>query len=156
MERVIDLHIRSELESSIPLHHTQFAYLKGKSTVTALHHLVSKIETSFRCKEVALCAFLDIEEAFNNTGYDSITHALRCRNMDALTINWIRAMLMHRNISASWGATSVSIRAVGGCPQGGVLSPLLWSLVIDDLLYQLHERGLTTIRYTDDLVVVVS
>jgi hypothetical protein len=50
----------------------QFAYQAGKSTVSALHRLVNKIEKALRYKEVALSAFVDIQGAFDNTGFESI------------------------------------------------------------------------------------
>jgi hypothetical protein len=50
----------------------QFAGLAGKSTVSALHHLVTKIEKVPRYKLVALSAFVDIQGAFDNTGFESI------------------------------------------------------------------------------------
>jgi hypothetical protein len=43
-----------------------------------------------------------------------------------------------------------------GCPQGGVLSPLLWSLVVDDLLWGLNNSGYYTLRYTDDIAILIN
>jgi hypothetical protein len=57
------------LESFTPLHRNQFAYQPGKSTETALHQLVTRIEKTLDAKGIALGAFLDIEEAFYNTSY---------------------------------------------------------------------------------------
>jgi hypothetical protein len=57
MEKLIDLHIRSKYLVRHPLHKMQFSYQAGKSTVSALHHLVTKIEKALRYKEVALSAF---------------------------------------------------------------------------------------------------
>jgi len=38
-----------------------------------------------------------------------------------------------------------------GCPQGGVLSLLLWCLVVDDLLARLSGNGVFIQGYTDDI-----
>jgi Reverse transcriptase (RNA-dependent DNA polymerase) len=44
MEKLTDLHIRTKHLMRQPLHSKQFAYQAGQSTVSALHHLVRKIE----------------------------------------------------------------------------------------------------------------
>jgi hypothetical protein len=38
-----------------------------------------------------------------------------------------------------------------GCPQGGVLSPLLWGLVVDNFLWELNDSGYYTVGYADYL-----
>jgi hypothetical protein len=43
-----------------------------------------------------------------------------------------------------------------GCPQGGVLSPLLWSLLMDDLLWGLDNNGYYTVGYADDIAVLIN
>ena len=93
MERLIDVHIRGRLDLSTPLHSSQFAYKKGKSTEGALHYLVRKIERTLGSKEIALCAFLDIEGAFDNTGYSSIERAISSRGIEDSTSKWMKAML---------------------------------------------------------------
>jgi hypothetical protein len=50
-------------------------YQAEKSTVSALHHLGTKIEKALRYKEVALWAFVYIQGAFDNTGFKSIRAA---------------------------------------------------------------------------------
>jgi hypothetical protein len=47
-------------------------------------------------------------------------------------------MLESRNIKATLSGETLGAAAVRGCPQGVVLSPLLWSLVVDDLLWELN------------------
>ncbi|KAJ4435197.1 hypothetical protein ANN_23773 [Periplaneta americana] len=42
-----------------------------------------------------------------------------------------------------------------GCPQGGVLLPLLWNLVVDALLKELNEVGYFTIGFAGDIAVIV-
>jgi hypothetical protein len=38
-----------------------------------------------------------------------------------------------------------------GCPEGGVLSPILWCLVVDDLLDRLSDSGVFLQGYAYDL-----
>uniref|UniRef100_A0A1B6KRF7 RNase H type-1 domain-containing protein n=1 Tax=Graphocephala atropunctata TaxID=36148 RepID=A0A1B6KRF7_9HEMI len=64
-------------------------------------------------------------------------------------------MLGSRRIMATLHAESVVIAPTRGCPQGGVLSPLLWNLVVDGLLHRLSNLGIYAQGYADDIVLVV-
>jgi hypothetical protein len=72
MESLVQRYIREGILHEEPLHRNQHAYQEGNSCKTALYQLVSKIEDSLASKEIALCTFLDIEGAFDNTSYESI------------------------------------------------------------------------------------
>ena len=41
-----------------------------------------------------------------------------------------------------------------GCPQGGVLSPLLWCLVVSELLTRLSVGGVYAQGYADDICLL--
>jgi len=41
-----------------------------------------------------------------------------------------------------------------GCPQGGVLSPLLWCLVVSELLARLNEGGVYSQGYVNDICLL--
>lgn len=155
MEKLINVHIKDNILYKMPLSKHQFAYQTGKSTITALHAMVHKIEKSLEAKEILLASFLDVEGAFNNVSYRSIEEALRKRCFDECIVEWIVEMLSKRVISASHGESSIRVGAAKGCPQGGVLSPLLWSLVADDLLNKLVESGFEVIGFADDVVIIV-
>jgi len=49
------------------MHPRQHAYQAGKSTESALHQLIGRIEKALDAKEYALGIFFDIEGAFDNT-----------------------------------------------------------------------------------------
>ena len=50
------------------------------------------------------------------------------------------------------GNESIKVNISRGCPQGGVLSPLLWSMVIDELLTRLKRLGFDVQAFADDLL----
>ena len=87
MEKIIDSHLRYGQLLERPLCDWQHAYQRGKSTISALHELVSKVENSLENKEIALTAFLDIEGAFDYASHDSIRRAAEDKGFDALLIN---------------------------------------------------------------------
>ena len=43
-----------------------------------------------------------------------------------------------------------------GCPQGGVLQPILWNMTVDDLLVKLNGSGCLAIGYADDIAILIS
>ena len=101
------------------------------STDTALYQVVQRLENSLEHKEIALGAFLDIEGAFDNTSFDAIIMAARERGLEGTCCRWIMPMLESRLVHTSLMGSSLTAKVVGGCPQGAVLSPLLWNLVVD-------------------------
>ena len=103
---------------------------------------------------MTLAAFADVESAFDRTDFVCFRRALTDRGIDSSTIGWIMCMLENTRINACLGFEELTVKAIKGCLQGGVLSPLLWSLVIDSLLVELDREGFETVGYTDDIVIL--
>jgi len=70
-------------------------------------------------------------------------------------MDWTQNMMTSRYLTVSLGKAIVRGRPAGDCPQGGVLSPLLWCLVVDELLTKLKEAGFLVFGYTDDVAIIV-
>ena len=103
----------------------------------------------------ALGFFLDIEGAFNNTCYDAMCDALVRHGSEYTIVRWIRATLEGRVAVATHNGSSLRLAISRGCPQGGVLSPLLWCLVVNDLIASLSGSGIFIRGYTDDICLLV-
>jgi hypothetical protein len=43
-----------------------------------------------------------------------------------------------------------------GCPQGGVLSQLLWNMVINSFLRRLNNKSLWAQGFADDIAIVIN
>ncbi|CAF4919851.1 unnamed protein product [Pieris macdunnoughi] len=155
MERLGDLEIRSRVSLSKFLHPNQHAYSSGKSTDSSLHNVVSRIGNSLKLKQSTLGAFIDIEGAFDKTNFTSITRALRSCGVPSTLIEWINNMLKQRAIQFTVNSTTRGIVS-RGCPQGGVLSPLLWNLVVNELITELNADNLYTVGYADDIAILIS
>ena len=78
-------------------------------------------------------------------------YALVRHGSDYNIVRWITATLEGRVAVATLNGFSTRLAISRGCPQAGVLSPLLWYLVVDDLLGRLSGNGVFIQGYTDDM-----
>lgn len=155
LEKLVDREIKENNLTINPLDKAQHAYQKGKSTESALHSFVTEIEKMFHHKKLGVGLFIDIEGAFDNTSFEVIMRAARRFGISEALITWIKAMLMSRRITATIDKEGIEYSPTRGCPQGGCLSPLLWSLIVDDLAVQLKEAECFVSSYADDMGILV-
>jgi hypothetical protein len=118
--------------------------------------VVTRIEYAIEHKDIALEAFLDIEEAFDKTSFDTIKQVAERHGIEPAIWKWFFATLESRSISATLSGENLKTAAARGCPQGGVLSPLLWSVVVDGLLWGLNSNGCYTVGYADDMAILIN
>ncbi|XP_076548117.1 uncharacterized protein LOC143306051 [Osmia lignaria lignaria] len=155
LERLVDRHVREHTLAKRPIHASQHAYQSGKSVETALHHLVREVEEALSKGKSVVSVFIDIEGAFDSTSFDVMNEAASSFGIDDSLITWLGNMLRTRTIITSSDGSSLRARIARGCPQGGVLSPLLWTLVVDGLLCRLSEEGFLVLGYADDICISV-
>lgn len=91
----------------------------------------------------------DIKAFFDELAHHVVMPRVRARIADGRVLDLIEAFLK-AGISEG-GVVSVPDK---GCPQGGVISPWLANLVLDDLDKALENRGYRHVRYADDFVVL--
>ncbi|XP_063972061.1 uncharacterized protein LOC135159928 [Diachasmimorpha longicaudata] len=103
-----------------------------------------------------LGVFIDTEGAFDNTSFDIMEKAAASFGIEASVTRWIAAMLRTRVVHSTLGDSAVRAVAGRGCPQEGVIAPLLWLLVVDGLLTGLEELGVRTVAYADDVALPVT
>ena len=150
----MDLYIRSRIPRG-KLLRAQHAYIKGRSVDTALHDVVSWLEIALKHKEFAVGTFLDIEGAFNNVRPEAVVKALEKFEVESNLKHLIFSLLCDRTVAAEWGGAKATRKVNRGTPQGGVLSPLLWIMVVNDLLIELETQGCRVTAYADDVVLMV-
>ena len=84
---------------------------------------------------------------------NAIITATRERGLENFC-RWIRSMLESTLVHTSLMGSSLSAKVLGGYLQGGVVSPLLWNLVVDRLLSVTNGLGFSTFGCADDIVII--
>jgi phosphoglycerate-specific signal transduction histidine kinase len=139
MEKLVDRHIRDNVFGLRPVYQHQFAYQPGKSTETALHHIIIHIQEAVENSQITLGAFLHTERAFDSTSSDITTKAAKRQGLeDMMSLDWLHVpqqedlqpLLQDKLWRGLWP---------GVVRKGTFLSPLLWSLVVDELMGGLNR-----------------
>ena len=148
-------HMQHDHNMADSLSKMQFGLKRGTSTETALHKIAHTIERRIAKKGYVLGTFLDIEGAFDNVSFKAISDAINSSPVDKSTAGWIINMVKYRHLTVTHKDIAKRIRIRRGCPQGGIISPFLWNLVVDDVLkFSAKEIPGYLQAFTDDLVTL--
>jgi RNA-directed DNA polymerase len=145
-DRVAQEVIRRLLEPIFePLFHDcSFGFRPGRSCHQAIERLLSFHEEGER---VTLDA--DIAGFFDNIPHKLIVDAVHAEVSDGNILN-----LIEKFLAAGVMENGVFKPTTIGTPQGGVISPLLANIVLNQLDWRLEKAGYRFVRYADDFVVV--
>ena len=86
---------------------------------------------------------LDASKAFDRIEYSRLFKLLRERNMCPIVLRLITAMYISQMMQVRWGEIlSKQFKVGNGVKQGGVLSPRLFTVYLDNLLKTLKQRNI--------------
>ena len=136
----------------------QHAFLQGRSTVTALACITqdSFNATDLDCKtEGVHIVFVDFRKAF-----DLVDHAILLTKLAASGVNrgfwkWTQSFLTGRTLQVKLpGALSKVGQVIAGVPQGGVISPMLFNVHINDVDKDIPSSlGIKSCKFAHDLTL---
>ena len=86
---------------------------------------------------------LDASSAFDRVHYGKLFDVLMKRNMSAVFIRLLMDSYLNQRIFAEWGACkSYFFQATDGVKQGSIISPILFTVYVDELIARLQASGL--------------
>lgn len=107
---------------------------------------------------------LDISKAFDKVCHSGLLLKLLNRGVPICLVLILQNWFSKSFCTVKWNNTfSQSFQILAGVRQGGVLSPILFSVYVDSILIKLQNRGcflqglnLGSLMYADDLVLLAS
>eukprot|EP00061_Rhincodon_typus_P007347 g28956.t1 len=144
--------------SCLDLPSFQFGFLWTDGTFEATQLVTAVLrEASARYDNLA-CAFIDVLKAFDLVAHDTIFRAAAGFGAPPPLVALLRSG--YDGAEALLGETT--IRAARGVRQGDPLSPLLFIMVVDEVIaladrrigYQFADKKVDMVAYADDLVVL--
>ena len=153
LEKVINRRLLSFLEDHNILSPTQTGYRKHRNTEDQLALIAQEIENAFQERKKVVAVFFDMTKAFDKVWREGLLlKVLQC-GVSGRMYRWIRCFLHDRSARVKLdGHMSDSVKMREGVPQGGVISPTLFLLYINNITTVL-PRHVSNTLHADDLAV---
>ena len=153
LERIINKRLLWHLETNNLLASTQTGYRQHRSTEDQLAYFTQDIEDAFQEKKKVLAVFFDLSKAFDRVWKEGLLLKLLQNGVHGNMYRWLKHFLFHRTARVKLdGKLSNLVKMREGVPQGGVISPTLFLVYINDLVSNL-PRHVSNTLHADDLAV---
>ena len=153
MERLINTRLSWHLEKNNIISQEQSGFRHHRSTEDQVAFIAQKIEDGFQDKKHTLTVWIDMEKAFDKVWKDGLRLKLQKSGVSGCMFQWILQYLINRKARVHVnGSFSRKKTLKEGVPQGGVLSPTLFLVFINDIVRDL-PRNVQGAIYADDLVL---
>jgi len=162
--KLLEMVMLSRLEEYLWTTDNQFGFKKNLSTDLCIYTLRECIEFYKSRNTTIFVTFLDASKAFDRLHHWTLFRKLCKRGAKAYLVRiimyWYRSQEMH----VRWGRTlSDPFNVSNGIKQGGILSPLLFNIYMNDLSLVLNKTNiggkigdylLNHLLYADDVVLI--
>ena len=135
---------------------SQHGFVEGKSTITALTSFVGAIHSGFSQRASTGCVLLDIKGAFDHAPHSAILAALRLKGCPPELVAMVQSFLTNRSACFYHSSSELLVPIRMGCPQGSVLSPMLWNLVVDSVFNVFLPPGVVIYGFADDIAILTT
>ena len=150
MERIVNECLKWYLETQNLLAPEQAGFWSTEDQGT---YLSQEIEDAFQEQKLVLVSWIDLKKAFDKVWMEGLLVKLLRNGIASNMFSLVKYYLYNRRARVSVDRIhSKKILPRHGVPQGGVLSPTLFLLLINDLVSEL-PKGVKAALYADDLVI---
>lgn len=144
MERVLLPRLQHKVG---PLASNVYAFSKGVGTQECITDMLSHIG-----RGPALAVFVDLDKAYERVNPTVILYLLAQYGVSGRTLQWLADYLTDRSSQVRLqGTLSGEVAVVAGTPQGSILSPFLFNLIIHELAQMDLPGEVRMFCYADDL-----
>ena len=140
MEKMANDRLAYWVESKGRLQWYQSGFRRGRGTMDPVVCLEDAIRKAQVNRETVVAVFFDIEKAYDMMWTEGLLIKLNKIGVRGRMYRWISAFLSERTLRVRIdGELSESFRAENGTPQGSIVSPLFFAIMIDQIFKDLQE-----------------
>lgn len=141
-----------ETNSILPLE--QFGFRRGRSATESFTSLICDIKNSFYSHSSTVCAFIDVQGAFDNVDPSVLAQILSEIGVPGKVCKWIFDFLYERTLFVKYNNKLHGPRTVyKGTMQGATISPLLYNIYTSQIKKYLKTPNVNFLQFADDLLI---
>ena len=149
MEKMVAGRLYWQLEKDEKFKKYQSGFRKGRSTEDLLLKVEHTVRASLVNRMVTIAVFFDLKQAFDNVNHDLLLFKLAKSGIKGRMLSWIEQFLRDRTFQYMVDDSKSDIKGVKrGLPQGSVLSPTFFNVMMCDLPQLLNVE---VIDFADDI-----
>lgn len=153
-EAIIQSQLYNYLESNGLLTVAQYGFRSGLSTIDAVDKVVQAIVQGFESRDFTGVIACDLSKAFDVVDHALLIRKLKFYGVGNTTLSLLESYLHDREQYVSVNGMNSQRRKVAhGVPQGSILGPLLFVVMVNDINVNM---GCKVISYADDTTLVCS
>ena len=138
MSKLLDIVILNDQKDVLETSELQFGYKEKLSTSMCSFMVLETIEYYKSKGSSVHVVLLDASKAFDRVDYIMLFEKLIKKGMCPLTVRLLLSMYIKQKLQVKWNNhISHKFNVTNGVRQGGVLSPFLFSVYMDELLVTL-------------------
>ena len=164
MSKLIEIIILNRISDLLVTHPNQFGFKKKHGTDQCLYVLKETIDTYRTLNSSVFVCFLDASKAFDRVHHGVLFDKLVRRQVPKYIVRLLVYWYANQKLCIKWNnAYSDFFHVSNGVRQGGILSPYLFNVYVDDLSYLLEGcnvgcsfsgKRLNHLMYADDLALL--
>ena len=163
--KLLDNVIMHAYNSTFQTSHMQFGFKPGNSTTAATFCIDETVKYYNNNNSDVYVVLLDASKAFDMVDHCKLFEVLLSKNMCPMLLRLLYYMYFNQNLAVKWNNvdSNSNFSCTNGVKQGGVLSPILFTMYIDILLQRLKASKLGchigtayggALGYADDVALV--
>ena len=162
--KIFELCLLEIIEVYLDTYDHQFGFKKQHSTDMCIFTLKSVIKYYTQQSTPVYSCFLDASKAFDRVNHWKLFNKLIVRKVPLLIVRMFIFWYSKQEMCIKWGQSTSSFFTVSnGVRQGGILSPRLFAVYVDDLSKHLHDarsgyfighQCINHVMYADDICLL--
>ena len=162
--KIFELCLLEIIEVYLDTYDHQFGFKKQHSTDMCIFTLKSVIKYYTQQSTPVYSCFLDASKAFDRVNHRKLFNKLIVRKVPLLIVRMFIFWYSKQEMCIKWGQSTSSFFTVSnGVRQGGILSPRLFAVYVDDLSKHLHDarsgcfighQCINHVMYADDICLL--
>ena len=140
------------------LHSAQAGFRPLRGTTDQLQYIVQNVSNTLSSKRCGVLLTCDMDKAFDRVSREKIKTKINTMGFPPRYYNWLSSYLSNRSYKVRVeGHLGDRYTSEDGVPQGTVLAPLLFNLVMDQLADSLSSMGpdVKPALFADDVAILV-